>query len=382
MYKISRILLKYFTFGTNDEESRLLDKWRGESDRNENIFRRIGSRGFLENAMDPVHRKVLAEQWQLLEKETLAVRRRKRINKGIRWAAAVVIPMAFVGAYLYMESKNPVKEVVCMINEIPAHSKAVIHLAEGGQIVIMQDTVFQEEMKTVLLKNHRDTINFLSKNIDESSSDRTYQIEVPRGGEYVARLEDGTVIHMDAESKLTIPEKFKADVREVELMGHAYFTVKKDSTRPFIVKSGDVSVRVLGTEFDFNAYHGQEISTTLVKGSVEVYHLQSMRKLKPNQQATIDPNGDIMVSDVEVYPFVAWKEERIVFINQPLVSIMKVLERWYNIESVFLSNEMKQECFTLDIEKYGEITPVLKSIEKTNKVYFEIIGKQILVHKK
>lgn len=69
MYKISRILLKYFTFGTNDEESRLLDKWRGESDRNENIFRRIGSRGFLENAMDPVHRKVLAEQWQLLEKK-------------------------------------------------------------------------------------------------------------------------------------------------------------------------------------------------------------------------------------------------------------------------------------------------------------------------
>lgn len=165
-------------------------------------------------------------------------------------------------------------------------------------------------------------------------------------------------------------------------MGHAYFTVTKDSTRPFIVKSGDVSVRVLGTEFDFNAYHGQEVFTTLVKGSVEVYHLQSKRKLKPNQQATIDPNGEILVADVDVYPFVAWKEERIVFINQPLVSIMAVLERWYNIESVFLSNEMKQECFTLDIEKYGEIIPVLKSIEKTNKVYFEVVEKQILIRKK
>lgn len=96
-----------------------------------------------------------------------------------------------------------------MKNEIPANSKAVIHLAEGGQIVIVQDTVFQEEMKTVLLKNHRDTINFLPKNIDKGSSDRTYQIEVPRGGEYVARLEDGTRHTHGCRTKLTIPEKLK-----------------------------------------------------------------------------------------------------------------------------------------------------------------------------
>ena len=61
---------------------------------------------------------------------------------------------------------------------------------------------------------------------------------------------------------------------------------------------------------------------------------------------------------------------------------MKVLARWYNVEPVFLSNEIKQECFTLDIEKYGEITPVLKSIERTDKVYFEIGDKQILIYVK
>ena len=111
-------------------------------------------------------------------------------------------------------------------------------------------------------------------------------------------------------------------------------------------------------------------------------YLQSVYRMEPNQQAKVNSEGKIVVSDVDVYPYIAWKEERIVFINEPLESIMKVLERWYDVESIFLSNDMKREHFTVDIEKYGEIMPVLKSIEKTDKVYFEVVGKQILIRKK
>ncbi len=56
MYKISRILLKYFTFGTNDEETRELERWRKESDRHEVLFRKIGSPDYLQQAMDPLHK--------------------------------------------------------------------------------------------------------------------------------------------------------------------------------------------------------------------------------------------------------------------------------------------------------------------------------------
>jgi anti-sigma factor len=381
MYRISRILLKYFTFGTNDEESRLLNRWREESDRNERLFNKIGSRDFLGNAMDPKHRKAQEEQWSLLEKKIMFTRRRERMIKSVQWAAAILIPVVFVMFYL-LDREDAAKPRIYTASEFPVSSKAVIHLAEGGEIVILQDTVFQKEMKTVLLENRFDTIRFLPKEMEEDFSDKVYRIEVPRGGEYVARLEDGTIVHMDAESELVIPQKFERDSRVVELSGHAYFVVTKDTTRPFIVKSGDLKIQVLGTEFDFNAYRGQDITTTLVKGSVEVSYLQSKCRLKPDQQAKINTDGEIEVSDVDVYPFVAWKYERIVFINQTLESIMQILARWYNVEPIFLSNEIKQECFTLDIEKYGEIAPVLKSIEKTNKVYFEIGDKQILVHKK
>lgn len=373
--------MKYFTFGTNDEESRLLNRWREESDRNERLFNKIGSRDFLGNAMDPKHRKAQEEQWSLLEKKIMFTRRRERMIKRVQWAAAILIPVVFVMFYL-LDREDAAKPRIYTASELPVSSKAVIHLAEGGEIVILQDTVFQKEMKTVLLENRFDTIRFLPKEMEEDFSDKVYRIEVPRGGEYVARLEDGTIVHMDAESELVIPQKFERDSRVVELSGHAYFVVTKDTTRPFIVKSGDLKIQVLGTEFDFNAYRGQDITTTLVKGSVEVSYLQSKCRLKPDQQAKINTDGEIEVSDVDVYPFVAWKYERIVFINQTLESIMQVLARWYNVEPIFLSNEIKQECFTLDIEKYGEIAPVLKSIEKTNKVYFEIGDKQILVHKK
>ena len=67
MYKISRILLKYFTFGTNDEESQLLDQWRRESDRNENLFQEMDSPDFWERAIDPIHKKMQEEQWHLLQ---------------------------------------------------------------------------------------------------------------------------------------------------------------------------------------------------------------------------------------------------------------------------------------------------------------------------
>lgn len=381
MYRISRILLKYFTFGTNDEESRILDQWRRESDRNERLFGKVGSRDFLENTMNPKHRKIREEQWKILEEKTLFTRRRERVIKKIRWAAAILIPVMLVLFYL-SGHKDSDKPGTLVANKLPASSKAVIHLAEGGEIVILQDTVFQKEMKTVLLENCLDTIRFLPKDMEEEFSDQMYRIEVPRGGEYVARLEDGTIVHMDAESELTIPQKFRKDTREVELSGHAYFIVTKDNARPFIVKSGDMKIQVLGTEFDFNAYEGQDITTTLVKGSVEVSYLHSKYRLQPNQQAKVSKDGEIKVSDVDTYPFVAWKYERIVFINQTLESIMRVLARWYNIEPIFLSHEAKQECFTLDIEKYGEIVPVLRSIEKTNKVYFEITDKQILIHRK
>lgn len=381
MYRISRILLKYFTFGTNDEESRFLNWWREESDRNERLFDKIGSREFLENVMNPKHRQVREEQWKLLEKKMLFARRRERIVKCIRWAAVIFIPVLCVMFY-QLRNENVGESGICMKRNTPITSKAVIHLAEGGETLILQDTVFQKEMKTVLLENRLDTIRFLPKEMDEISSDKEYRLEVPCGGEYVVRLEDGTVVHMDAESELIIPQKFKKESRQVELKGHAYFIVTRDSARPFIVKSGDTKIQVLGTEFDFNAYERQEITTTLVKGCVEVSYLDSKCRLKPNQQARIGMNGRMEILNVDTYPFIAWKYERIVFINQTLESIMKVLARWYNIEPVFLSNEIKQECFTLDIEKYGEITPVLESIERTNKVHFEIGNKQILIYNK
>lgn len=373
--------MKYFTFGTNDEESRLLNQWREESDRNERLFDKIGSREFLGNAMDPKHRNIREEQWKLLEKRIMFIRRRERMLKSVRWAAAILIPVMFVMFY-WLERGDVANPGIYTARDLSATSKAVIHLAEGGEIVILQDTVFQQEMKTVLLENRLDTIHFLPKEVDEDLSGKMYRIEVPRGGEYVARLEDGTIVHMDAESELIIPQKFKRDSREVELRGHAYFIVTKDSTRPFTVKSGDLKIQVLGTEFDFNAYEEQEITTTLVKGSVEISYLESKCRLKPNQQARISMDGGMKVSDVDAYPSIAWKYERIVFINQTLESIMKVLARWYNLEPIFLSNEIKQECFTLDIEKYGEITPVLQAIEKTNKVYFEVSGKQALIYKR
>lgn len=383
MDRISQILVKYFTLGINDEEARILEEWRQKAEQNEALFKKMESREFLENALDSEHKRVCLEEWEKLERKTLYVRRQRRLLRVCQWAAAIVLPLTFAWVYMNLDRVDQKKGLEELLSEQSYRSKAVICLAEGERIVIYQDTTFQMNLGNGHMENRRDTISFLSADArDTTYSKSRHRIEVPLGGEYVARLEDGTIVHLDAASTLIVPQKFTSEIREVELIGHAYFSVSKDQTRPFVVKSGDVHVRVLGTEFDFKAYQGEDISATLVEGAVEVYNSRSTHRLSPNQQARIEEDGMIKVTNVDVYPFIAWKEERIVFRNESLESIMRVLERWYDVDCIFLSDEMKRETFTVDIEKYTDIGNVLLSIEKTDKIHFEVKGKQILIRKK
>lgn len=180
----------------------------------------------------------------------------------------------------------------------------------------------------------------------ESKKTLYNKIIVPRGGEFFLTLSDGTEVWLNADSELEYPVNFVADERAVKLRGEAYFKVKKDTTKPFRVTSGEYRLQVYGTEFNMNTYHQEEIQVVLVQGAVGFRANLSTPelRLKPNQLGVANElTGKTEIKEVDVYPYIAWKNQDVVFMNERLESIMEKIERWYDV-NVFFQNDSLKRC--------------------------------------
>jgi ferric-dicitrate binding protein FerR (iron transport regulator) len=183
---------------------------------------------------------------------------------------------------------------------------------------------------------------------------------------------------------LRFPVQFAGDIRRVELSGEAYFEVAKNAEVPFVVVSDNQQIKVLGTQFNVSSYpDDQQISTTLVEGKVDVSlagNPETHIVLKPSEQGQFSKENNQMAKRiVDVTPFVAWKDGRFVFHDQPLQDIMKTLSKWYDVEVVFANEGDKSLRFTGNLERYAEFGSILAKIERTNEVEFEIINNVITI---
>ena len=159
---------------------------------------------------------------------------------------------------------------------------------------------------------------------------------VPRGGYYSVLLEDGTTVHLNAESELVYPSAFSKDVRTVSLVGEAYFDVAHDAGRPFVVEVDGYSIEVLGTQFNVTAYADERICrSTLVEGSVRIIPDNGRNEeeivLTPGEQVVHETGTDIFsVARVNTKVYTAWMDREFVFENTPLSEALRIVSRWYN----------------------------------------------------
>src|SRR5690606_27779737 len=167
-------------------------------------------------------------------------------------------------------------------------------------------------------------------------------VATPKGGTYQVILPDGSKVWLNSASSLTYhPPRSREGKRTVELEGEAFFEVSEReavaggrSVRiPFVVRTRNQEVEVLGTQFNVSAYgDDEETKTTLVKGTVNVVSALGGASsiLKPNEQATL--RGDeLSVKTVDVGPFVEWKDGLFSFHETGLRDAMNQLSRWYDL---------------------------------------------------
>lgn len=210
-------------------------------------------------------------------------------------------------------------------------------------------------------------------------------LSVPRGGVYQLTLSDGTRVWLNSDSRLVYPVAFSGDAREVTLSGEAYFDVRKNAEKPFIVTTALGKVRVLGTQFNVKVYPEEaSVITTLVSGSVS-FGNEAVKetKLSPGYQLVFDKgNQEVNVKKVNVQHFVSWRDNQMSFQGESLESIMRMLARWYDVDVVFEDEELKQLEFSGNLDKYEDIGKFFKLFELGADVHFEIKDNVIYVRKK
>lgn len=380
--RLKKIIVKDILGSASGEERRLLDEWRNQSEEHQRLYEKLVSGSFLEKAVSDNNKALRRREWKRLEARI--VRRRGRSVRLIRFrvVAAVCILALGIGAVGLWSNSRQDRGGSPLAGSIRVGSpKAIVELAGGQQFLFNKDTTLRLEAQGIQLVSSRDTLDIIQPVIAGERGEEYNVVRIPHGGEYITRLPDGSVVHLNAGSELKVPVYFGTESREVWLRGEGFFEVVHRENLIFTVHTDKADISVLGTEFDVRAYTDEkEVMTTLVQGAVGVSSGGTYDRLKPGEQARIAGKGDVRVAEVDIYPFIAWKNGRMVFENERLEKIMAELQRWYDFELFYADPDVKEMHFTIDILKYEEISKVLNLMERMNKVKFTQKGRTVVVN--
>ncbi len=381
--RIKQLVVRYVKGELSEGEMNELDHWRKEREAHEELFQNVVSMEKLEKG---IRRFVKTpeqneQEWNQILSRTVQRKQRSSRMVWIRYAAIFILPL-LVGGVVYI-SWNKTRKVELEQGPtriVPGVSIAELVLPDGSKVML------DREMNKVLsegVKNSGDTLNYAGVGADASqdTSEVYHTLRVPCGGEYTLVLADGTTVYLNAESELRFPKQFKGKNRKVFLTGEGYFDVRHNEKRPFIIEAQQVEIQVLGTSFGVRAYTQEEnVLTTLVQGRVNVEAGGKHVELQPGQQADFNRRNDsLTVAEVDVELYVGWKDGRLVFDNKPLEFILEELGRWYSFDVFYTNQDVKVTPFSLNIKKHEDIADVLKFIERTGKVKFEISKNTIIV---
>lgn len=200
-------------------------------------------------------------------------------------------------------------------------------------------------------------------------------------------LADGTKVTLNGGSRLTYPTIFTGKERMVALSGEGFFDVTKDVDHPFVVNSGKLSVKVLGTKFGFKSY-GDDRHTivTLKAGLVKVIPLSKEKKngivLEPNQQLILDNHtGEYLCRNVNTEEYISWKDGILCFRDFSLDEIVRILERRFDVKIQILSDEIKNDRYFAHFEHGENLEQILTLLSHKRPWKYENINGVIEIKK-
>ena len=278
-------------------------------------------------------------------------------EKTIReWATASEENKSAFNAYqkLWDESKTLTLSGAINLDAALRHTKQQIpQFQKKVRLLTYWQQVAAVLVLAVLLSS---AFHFLLKpNLSDTEQAIYQEIKAAYGTQTKLQLADGTIVWLNAGSKLSFPVSFRGlEERKVSLVGEGFFEVAKNQQQPFIVHTSQIDIRVLGTSFNMNAYENEdEITVALEEGKVTLLKsvngkAKEMISLSPNEVANYDLANNKIVhkKEKDLDRYTAWKEGKIVFFDDPLEKVVARLENWYNVTIEVPDKELLENHIT------------------------------------
>ncbi|QTD37877.1 FecR family protein [Polaribacter batillariae] len=350
------IINKYLQNKATSLEKKKLQDWVLESYENKKIFKENITLYLLENTNNfkKINSdKAFKEFLEQINKTSPKKKKFVKLSEFYKYAAIIVVCASiFYFTNTLFNNQNIEKPTTKKISQSEKKAKEIVLTLEDGS-----QKLLQQEQEQISYFNRKPKEEVLVYN----------EIKVPKGQVFKLILSDSTVVWLNADSKLKYPKYFisSSKTRNVTLDGEAFFEVKSNKKKPFLVHANEIKVEVLGTKFNISSYKNDDIiNTTLVEGSVNVKDINNNDSilLKPSFQASFQKKSTAFTSKkVNTLDYTSWINKKIIFNNVSFEKLVFKIERTYDVEIVNNHKKLKKVRFTgeFDVENIETIFKAL-----------------------
>lgn len=350
--------------------------WQTLSSRNKRLAAEIATARLLLRSIrnkenqHPLSASEEDELWKRIEScNNLQDKKNNRIQI-IRTFAAIAATIALlIGIAWYQQQPDGQEtDYIALIEATPkaddASQQVQLVLSNNRKLSLSGEETAVEYKQEGQVNVNSEQVELVSK--DNSEVPALNQLIVPIGKRSTLTLADGTRVWVNSGSKVIYPAAFAAGKREIFVEGEIYLQVSRDEKRPFIVKTKQMDVRVLGTQFNLSAYENDaSLRVVLVSGKVEV-DVPGKRKdiLAPNQMFSYNPQAArCQITEVNVNDYIAWKDGYYQFDRQHLGIILKKLSRYYG-KSIYWDEPVSRLSCSGKLDLKGSLPEVLNTLRQ------------------
>nr|WP_294994216.1 FecR family protein [uncultured Sediminibacterium sp.] len=330
------------------------------------------------------------EETQLLEsqmQERIIQRIRKQQKAPVRkmwwrYAAAAVFLGAIAGAYFLLKMPEQITAPAFSVykNDVePGKVGAIVVLPNGKQVLLdtAANGLLANEDYAGISKND-DNLSIASAGADRPVEYITVIVPVKRTQKI--NLPDGSTVWLNAGSSMVFPTRFTGNERLIKVTGEIIAKVTHNAAQPFRVEMRGTIYEDKGTEFNISGYEEDAVvKTTVLEGLVAAKGML----IKAGEQAQIGVSGEVKISkDIPLQKLdeiFAWRDEQFSFSGASAEAILKQVAKWYDVELVF-QDPIKEE-FTISVDRKKPLSSLLKSMERSGEVHFDIDGRRVTVRK-
>lgn len=301
-------------------------------------------------------------------------KRRRNLYIWLSFAAASFL-LLFAVTQIYQHSE---KQESGLLEFVEANPLSADSSSEDIQLFVSSEKIIRIEEKEPAISYNPDSIRVTGKSVAELNTSEYSQLIVPKGKRSRLTLSDGTTLHVNSGTKVVYPNRFTGNIREIYVNGEAFLDVAPDPDQPFIVKTNDIEVRVLGTKFNVLAYEeDHETQVVLAAGAVRITSGKNAQKTELTPSLMYHyKDGQASVTKVEVEKYISWIHGILYAEDERLDVLMTKLSRYYGEEIIYDENIINQRCSgKVDLKSdLGEVLNGLTfsfpiEIERENGIY-------------